>query len=634
MSLLAPAALALAVLLPLIVLLYLLKLRRTERPVSSTYLWRQMVRDVEANAPWQRLRFNILMMLQLIFMTLLIFALARPSTTSEGIAARNAIFIMDTSASMAATDISPTRLEAAKDQAHRWVDDMPDGANLTLIAAGSSARVIVSQTTDPRQMHQAIDSLQPQPGGADLAVALQLASAIASRQPDARVIVLSDGGVNLPDRINVQAPVEYLPIGLEAENQAVSLLNIEAAADGKLTAFAQVTNYGEDSARRRIVFSADDVLIDSFDVDLPPGSSQAVIAENITSEAKVVEARLVADPAVPDFLAWDDYAAVVFQPSEPVSVTLVSPGNLFLETALSVMPSVEVTRLNPGSLVDYPAADVTIFDGARPPTATFPAGNMLFIGPLAGTEFFTITGQLPAPRPLPASADDPLLRFVDLSTVSILDAARISLPDWAAPAIYAEDPTVPIRAQPPLLFSGEPDNRRVAVIAFDLRRTDLTLQNAFPLMLLNLMDWLAPGRSGVLPQSVAPGETLIYTLPSDSEATAAVITRPDSSSTTLPVSDNRMTIGETGQLGVYRLDFGEGEPARMYAVNLFSPQDSAIAPADQLLIQSNASVNSAGADEPANREWWRFIAFLALLLLCAEWLVYHRPALSRIFQRT
>ena len=78
MNFLAPLGLALGLLLPVIVALYLLKLRRTERPVSSTYLWRKMVRDVEANAPWQKLKPNLLLLLQLLFLIALILGIARP----------------------------------------------------------------------------------------------------------------------------------------------------------------------------------------------------------------------------------------------------------------------------------------------------------------------------------------------------------------------------------------------------------------------------------------------------------------------------------------------------------------------------------------------------------------------------
>ena len=63
MSFFAPAAFALALLIPVVIALYLLRLRRIEQQVSSVYLWRRMVRDVEANAPWQKLRRNLLLLL-------------------------------------------------------------------------------------------------------------------------------------------------------------------------------------------------------------------------------------------------------------------------------------------------------------------------------------------------------------------------------------------------------------------------------------------------------------------------------------------------------------------------------------------------------------------------------------------
>lgn len=633
MSLLAPGALFLFSLLPVIVLLYLLKLRRTERIISSTYLWRQMVRDIEANAPWQRLKYNLLLLLQLLFLIVLIFALARPITEAAGFSSRSAIFIIDVSASMAALDVSPSRLEAAKSQARRWVDDMPDDAALTLIAAGRSARVIVSQTTDPRRMHQAIESLQPEVGVADLAVALQLASAIAARQPDTRVIVLSDGGVSLPNRITIPAIVDYSPIGLREDNQAISLLNLEKSADGELTAFAQVTNYSSETVRRRIAFYADNLLFDAFDLEIPPGGSRPVLVERLASGTQVVEARLLSGEGYSDYLALDDRAAVISQPTEPVSITLISAGNLFLETALSVIPGLEVTRLNPAGPASYPSADVTIFDGAYPITPTLPSKNLLFVGPITSTEFFTITGRLLAPRPVPAPDDHPILRYTDLSTVSILDSAQIPLPDWAAPVVLAEDPTVSLRNQPPLLFAGERDGRRIAVIGFDLRRTDLTLQNAFPLMMLNLIDWLVPTRSGALPQSVPPGEVLTFTPGAGNLPAAVRLIRPDGSSTTLSTADGRLTIADTDQLGVHRLEFGADQPGRMYAVNLFSPQESRIAPSESLPIDSSTSAGAALRLQQGSREWWRWLAFAALLLLLLEWLVYHRPALSRLIHR-
>ena len=97
MSLLVPGALALGALLPLVVLFYLLKVRRLEQEVGSTLLWDRLYRDLAAHEPWQRLRFQMLLLLQLIFMALLVFAVARPFIVSATAGAENVVILLDLS---------------------------------------------------------------------------------------------------------------------------------------------------------------------------------------------------------------------------------------------------------------------------------------------------------------------------------------------------------------------------------------------------------------------------------------------------------------------------------------------------------------------------------------------------------
>src|SRR5204863_2813437 len=94
--------------------MYLLKLRRTEAIVPSTLLWTRLMADVEANAPWQRLRRSLLLLLQLLLVAILALLAARPFLERPAGLAGDVVLVLDTSASMAATDISPNRLEAAK----------------------------------------------------------------------------------------------------------------------------------------------------------------------------------------------------------------------------------------------------------------------------------------------------------------------------------------------------------------------------------------------------------------------------------------------------------------------------------------------------------------------------------------
>jgi Mg-chelatase subunit ChlD len=645
-SFLAPAAFALALLLPIIVAMYLLKLRRTEQVVSSVYLWRRMVRDLEANAPWQRLRRNLLLLLQLLFLAALVLALARPFTWTAGAAGQALILVLDTSASMAATDRPPSRIEAAKTRARQLVDSLPGDARVTVVAAGDGARVLVASSQDRRQVYQALDGLRAGTGGSDLTAALELASAVAARQPDAEIAILSDGRVTLPGRLVSTARVRYLPVGTTGDNQAIGLLSLAPAPGGeRLSAFAQVVNYAGAPARRRLVLYADGRVFNAYDLDLAPHGQQAIVADDLPPGTRRVEARLTPG----DALALDDRAWAVHRAADPVPVTLIGEGNLFLETALALLPDLQVTAVKPtdwqpesedqpsGSSTTAPA-HLTIFDAYVPLTATAtaetagpPPGNLFFVAPPRSTAYFSVTGVVEAPRPRPAEPDDPLLAHVDLGGVSVLEAARIPLPDWARPVVSADAENGPV----PLLFAGEVDGRRVAVLAFDLHRSDLPLQVAFPLLLSNLASWLAPG-SGGLPTQVTPGAAVNLSLPPAVDA--AVVTRPDGSALRLVPEGGRATFADTAQLGVYGVSWSgteteTGTETASFAVNLFAPQESDIEPAGTLPLAGTAVAGDDAQAQQARCEWWRPLAWAALVLLVAEWLVYHRGALSGLKRR-
>lgn len=655
MNFLAPGAFFLGMLMPVIVALYLLKLRRIEREVPSTYLWRKMVRDVEANAPWQKLKPNLLMILQLLFLAAMILALARPFTWAEGAGGEAAILILDTSASMAASDVTPSRIESAKQRARQLVDDLPDQARVTVIEAGREARVLLSSSTDRRQAHLAIEEVRLGTGSSDMAVALELASAIAARQPGTEIIVLSDGRVDLPERMALKGALRYIPFGLNGENQAVSLLTLEMAPGGaSLTAFAQVSNYGDETTTRRLSLFADGLLFNAYDLaDIPAGQQRSVIAEGLPPKTQLIEAVLDGQ----DALALDDRALASRPSTQPVSVTLITQGNRFLETALSLLPGIVLTvqREEPpaaekaptiepgqptptveptiapvGELSTAPPA-LIIYDNTLPdqiPTEP----SLLFIAPLRSTEFFNITGTAEMPTPRVVDTADPLITSVAFNEVSIFDSARISLPDWATPVVSGELDGENI----PLLFRGEVSGRRIAVLSFDLRHSDLPLQVAFPLLTANLVDWLAPGTRGSVPKNVMPGESISFTAPNGE--TNAQITLPDGTQVPVTAQNGQFVFAETEQLGEYQIQFrgdsSEQPDSRShFTVNLFSPQESSLDPADNL-PNLTAQVEQAGSGGMrAMREWWRPLAFLALGLLFGEWLVYNRAALARLRDR-
>src|SRR5574341_312536 len=150
-SFLTPLFLSLAGLAIPIVILYMLKLRRRETEISSIMLWRMVLRDREANSPWQRLRRNLLLLLQLLLLALLVVALARPFIPVPVVATGQVTVLLDASASMNATDVEPSRFEEATKIARALANDLTTQSLMTIIVVGPQPRVIASASSDKRE---------------------------------------------------------------------------------------------------------------------------------------------------------------------------------------------------------------------------------------------------------------------------------------------------------------------------------------------------------------------------------------------------------------------------------------------------------------------------------------------------
>lgn len=143
-------------------------------------------------------------------LSLLLVGFARPQTTIDVPQRRSTVVLaLDTSSSMLANDLEPTRLDAAKFAATEFVADQPDGIDLAVVSFGEQGNVTSRPTDDRVATLAAIDRLQPE-GGTSLAQGLLAALTTLAREPfviegdevpdvdfggfgSALVIVLSDG---------------------------------------------------------------------------------------------------------------------------------------------------------------------------------------------------------------------------------------------------------------------------------------------------------------------------------------------------------------------------------------------------------------------------------------------------------
>ncbi len=702
-----PLALLGLLFIPLVIAMYLLKLRRNEAVVPSTLLWHKLVADVEANAPWQRLRRSLLLLLQLLLVLALALLAARPFLERPAGLARDLVLVVDASASMGATDLTPNRLEAAKAAAIDALRELPTGGKVSVIAAGRTARIVATGSTDLARVRQAIASIQVTASNGDLGDALTLASALAARSGDAEILVATDAALaSVPTR-RVEAPVRVIQVGRERKNQAIVALAIRTAPSGLTkSAFVSVANLDIESARRRIEVYGDGVLLEARNVFMDPQQRADVVIDDITQQntrrVDVIEVRLVADSgsgttgAPPDQLASDDRAWAIVPSDELRQILLVSEGDPYLETALSYLPNTELYGRAPK---DYDTTtgleefELIIFENFLP--RVMPDTAVLAIAPPRTGPLGEVTGNLVNPGIGSLNPEEPILRYVDLSTIHIGEAKELVLPDWARTVI-------PGPGGAPLLYAGERAGQRAAVLAFEPRKSDLPLQVAFPIMLANLTGELLGG-SGAPTEAVTPGSPV--TLPIPTGAAGVQVTRPDGTTTDLvpgTVGGTAVTYSQTDLLGVYTVTpiaapAPSGSPAPSadpasprptpsagpspsrtpipadpnaplrFAVDLFDVAESNIAPGSvNALVALGGGAPSAApsgstppggavpdpspaptaepsgtpapavaapADRPPARdELWAPILLLVLLVLCVEWAVYQRDALIRLWR--
>ncbi len=541
-----PLALLGLLFLPVVVAMYLLKLRRDESLVSSTLLWQRLVADVEANAPWQRLRRSPLLLLQLLLVLLLAALAARPFLERPAGLARDIVLVIDTSASMAATDVTPNRLSAATEMALEALRELPTGGKVSVIAAGRTARVVVNETGDLGRVRAALAALTVSPGTGDLGDALVLADALAARSGDAEIVVATDAALALPPTSHVEHTIKVLQVGRERRNQAIVALAVRQGSSGvSRSLFVSVANLDLQSAQRRLQVFGDGVLLEARDLVLDAQTRAEATIDDIPVGVRVIEVRLDRTGAAADALALDDQAWAVVPPERLRRILLVSDGDPYLETALTYLPNTELYGIKAAAygLDTHPELfDLIIFEGTLPDI--LPPTSVLAIAPRLSSQLGEVIGSMKDPGIGSLDPAEPILRYVDLSTTHIGTAVKMALPAWARTII-------PGPAGAPLLFAGTLGGRSAAVLAFEPRQSDLPLQVAFPILISNLAGELMGGSSAPT-QAVEPGSPV--SLPVPAGATGLSVTKPDGSTIELvpgTLGGGSVTFSQTDQLGVY-----------------------------------------------------------------------------------
>lgn len=621
MNFLAPLAGLFGALSIPIILLYMLRLRRVEMQVSSNFLWRDLVRDREANAPWQRLRFSWLLLLQLLILVALVLALMRPFIEVETISAGRIVLLLDASASMNATDVENTRFEAAQNAALDVVETLGGGDEITLIRVADVPEVLLAGSSNRAELRRAIQDAEASQSSADWTAALTLAAAGGQGARDLDVVIVTDGGLpgGLPD---IPGNIRLVTVGQSPENVAISALATRTRSGQAPQLFAQVTNYGSQDTAVIFDIRLDGELFDAQRYDVPAGQRIDIITNNLPDSFDSLTAGL-SEPAavnVPDYLALDNQAYTVQSESGAGRVLLITERNIFLNQIFNSLSGVQLTTATPAQGLPAETFDLTVLDGWLPPQ--LPQGDLFIINPPSSTPLFTLTGtaeDINLARVTRTEAGHPVTNYLDFSQVNIRAFQQLDgFGAWGNTLIQAEGG--------PLLIAGEENGRQIAILSFALQDSDLPLQLAWPILVANLTQWYTPARILNAPDGLTPGETItIRSLRGEQVR----IHQPNGHEETFALNDSGALIyAQTTQAGFYRVEVLEGDNVIVtdrFAVNMFDPQESRIAPVESVTL-GTTTVTEAAREEKGQRELWEYLALLGLLILLIEWLYYHRAS--------
>jgi len=634
---------------PALLLLYFLKLKRQEKFVSSTLIWKRAVQDLQVNAPFQRLRRNLLLLLQLIALVAALLALAGPILALRSGPAQRYVLLIDRSASMNSTDVAPTRLDQARQEAHRFVDALrepslfsfaqqPDQA--MVIAFDNHAKLMCNFTADKNQLHGALDALTPTDGASSLAEAVTVARAFLQagpvegdnvvRQEPPQLELFSDGCIGDLDQINL-APGElnFHAIGQSPRNLAIVAMQARRSFDqaNEVAVFATLANFSDQPVDCDVQLSLNGDLRAVRSVQAPPRKEAPQInlpdepglvslSFSLTfAQAGVIEVRQLRS----DDLPADDAAWAVLPPPKELAVLLVTEGNAALEAALRACPLARLDTISPAQFAQQYASttataasstDVTVLDNCN--LQQLPRGRHIVFGKPPANLGVKLLGTLDKQLILDWRNRHPVLQYVNLNNIFASKAYKLQLPrDAQVLAEFNDSAAIALLRRQGSVFLLAP---------FDPLQTNWPFEPGFVMFFYNAVQFLGLEMAQGELNNLHVGDPIL--LEGQTPQTHATLQGPANTNVSLTSDTNgAFRFAGANHAGLYWLRQPDDQ-ADPFAVNILNRTESNIAPQKDLAF---ATVQVQAAQTPvqkANLELWPYLVAFALVIAVIEWLVY------------
>jgi hypothetical protein len=620
MELLAPAQLLWLGLAGPLILLYVLKRRRTERVVGSTLLWSLALRDMRAERPWKRLMPHLSLLLQLLVLVAGAIALARPAGAGGAVSGARTAVIIDTSASMAAIDGEEVRLDAARRVLSSLSRGLPPGGDMMLIEAATEPAVIAAPTRDATQIETVLSRLEVRGGRADLEAAVSLAAERLRGAPDgSRILLLTDAAIDGEIALDGRtAPVEVQRIGDAAPNDAIVAVDVRPRATeehpDRADVFVRVRRFASSPADLFVTARAGERTVASRRVTLEANGTESVVLvadlpPDDTGRAPIVHVALSREDGATDAFSLDDTAVVPSPGARKLPIFLIGAPVPSVERVFRADRDAEIFATTLGALAARddsapPLDGLFVYLGETPEQA--PAGDSLVVAPTGERVFEMPLGEMAeSPRIVTWDEDDARMRFVSLSDVHLGAIRPVRGP--AARTLVSTD-------QGPAIASVERPDGETTVVAFDPAQTDWAQNASFVVFFRNILERARRHRAeGGVPAGRV-GEALRVPAP---DGTRVSVRSPSGQRLEAEARGGVAVVAVPPEAGVFEVTTGR---RTLFALrNLLDAEESDLSPRARFTRGDREAVGAAAATEHMESWPWFAGALVLLLLFEALW---------------
>ncbi|HWL87326.1 MAG TPA: VWA domain-containing protein, partial [Polyangiaceae bacterium] len=357
--------------------LYVLRLRRRTVAIPFSPLWQRILKDKEATTLFSRLKRLLSLLLQLALLALLVFALGDPRAAATLVKGRTLVVLVDASASMQATDVSPSRLEVAKNEVKGMIRGLGGADRMLIAQMDAMVTPLGPMSGDTSELERALEQVKATDARADFPRALRFATDTLRNVEQGEIVVVSDG--NLGPALDASGPVHlgddkisFVSVGKGQHNVGITQFSVRRYPldKSRYEVMLEVTNTGPEQQDIELKLLGDGNVVDLTKLRLNPGERLPRFYPNLSGASRTLEASLANVDGTHDDLPADDRAYALLPERRRAKVLVVTEGNTYLEAALLLDEYLEVTQVTPQEYVNkYPSGsgfDTIIFDRVTP----------------------------------------------------------------------------------------------------------------------------------------------------------------------------------------------------------------------------------------------------------------------------